>query len=454
MLKKATLLGFVTARKEFVDLNMKCGVAREAEAFREMSTMTASALQSHISSMKALNTEEANPVMEMLQKTDMVDKDKEASMKAIRDKVAAQPVASPDAEVSGKHAQSVASPEVFLTESDWAIMSGPNASVHQRVMRLAARFGNLGLLYPTEHAVKNIVGIAVLNQGDAAALMDLVYQQIQVYRNQTKTMRSQLGKANLPDFNLTVAQIKENFSTWYNHCYKDEHLGCRMSKAGVARPARTSMSMPWHMQSFQRQMMHQQMQQHQQMLQHQMMQNMGASHGVDLPGFNLLGSPARASAPAPHPALAQPQTPQPSAPQLAMLPAQSPPPTRPASGPSPTSPQQVSPQQMQAGNQSMFALAMAPHVASAASPATAGAASPPSMVANFQNMLHAVKEGAEEGEQENDPESAAAGAVQRRPAACGIQSLLLASALRPPAAICRLAGEWRRGSARWGRAAA
>ena len=150
--------------------------------------------------------------------------------------------------------QYVASPELFLTEDDWGIVTSA-PSVHHRVVRLAERFSQLGLLYPSEPTVKGIVAIALLNQGDPAGLLASAVQNIRVYMNHLMIIRQRLGAVNLPGFTLPIHEFKQKYPTWYGSGYGDgapastipidvfalksftAQLGCRVSKAGVAKPS-------------------------------------------------------------------------------------------------------------------------------------------------------------------------------------------------------------------------
>ena len=82
----------------------------------------------------------------------------------INDKVMASAVANTEVgPVALK--QDMPHPELFLTKEDWDAVVGPSCDLDTRVRTLANRFMLMDHFYPTEHAVNNIVALALHGQG-------------------------------------------------------------------------------------------------------------------------------------------------------------------------------------------------------------------------------------------------------------------------------------------------
>jgi hypothetical protein len=293
--------------------------------------------------------------------------------------------------------------------------------------------------------MKSVVAIALLNQGDPNALLNVALQHIEVYRRQTKLMRPLLkGKASLPNFTLTVAAFKEQFPVWLESSYKDNELpatampvdvqamkifisqlACRSSKAGVATPAR-----PTNLRA-----------------QMQMHLTQGSNvPSIDLPGFQLFE----------HARVRQHEQLQQQLMQLAPPTPLTPPPTPtslangaspPASPLSPLSP--VSPPSFLQVNAGQLALTNELEEETGAKPAapqpalqdkpdaTPVAAGPTGMIASFHGMLKTAKEAAEE-EMDDAAEQGDADADTKKKPAASLQVVMrkpAASLKRPASAL-------------------
>ena len=132
--------------------------------------------------------------------------------------------------------QGIAEPEVFLTQADWDIMHDPTSSLRDRLQRLAARFGTLGLWYPTEHAVKCVVTLAFLDKGHPSGFMDAALQASRSFKASAKMRRvAHKGpKANLPNFQQSISEFQANHPAWFRAGYSE--AGPLYSEAGPLAP--------------------------------------------------------------------------------------------------------------------------------------------------------------------------------------------------------------------------
>ena len=201
--------------------------------------------------------EEANDIAKVLVDAPLVGCDKDACMKLVEEKAEAGE-AAPAAGGDGR--QIVDMPYLWLTSGDWDVMTNPDASLHQRVSVLARRFIGLGLYFPDEHAAKNVVAVALTDQGDPDSLLNVSLRCQDIFKRFVKPRRASrpLGRE-LPQFTLQPSVFKEKYADWYAEGYKAgeepaklpvdlERLRwlmascpCRKSKTGVAGPPKSSM---------------------------------------------------------------------------------------------------------------------------------------------------------------------------------------------------------------------
>ena len=287
MARSTPLLRFVEARKEYLDLNVMAGLTEESESFSKLSGDTSSSIQSHIRALAGIAPQDANLVISKVLETRLLAGHKQEIVGAINDKVW---LAYQDPTEEPTPKQSIAEPEIFLTKHDWDILRDPTSSLRDRVGRLAARFGSLGLWYPTEIAVKCVVTLAFLDKGDPSDFMDAALQASRSFKASAKMRRvAHKGpRASLPNFQQSIQDFEANHPEWFRLGYSEAgplapvpvlalqlrnleaQLGCRSTKRGVKctqaqRDTKAvacpdpSMSAPLTLQAFADFMMRQQM---------------------------------------------------------------------------------------------------------------------------------------------------------------------------------------------------
>ena len=87
----------------------------------------------------------------------------------------------------------------------------PGVSVYERVMVLAARFCMVGLWLPTEVAVKNVVALAYLDQGDPISFLESALKSLRAFKTTVKMHRvagPTCKKAILPSLHPTIIVLK------------------------------------------------------------------------------------------------------------------------------------------------------------------------------------------------------------------------------------------------------
>ena len=284
--RRTPLLSFVEARKEYLDLNVMAGLTEECEQFKKLSEATSSSIQGHVLALAGISPEDANLLISKILEMRLLAGHKQEIVGIINDKVwlAYQ---DPTEEPSLK--QSIDEPEIFLTEDDWEFVRSPTSSMRDRVGRLAARCCSLGLWYPTETAVRNVVTLAFLDKGDPSSFMDVALQASRSYKALVRMRRTahRGPRASLPNFQQSIQDFEANHPDWFGIGFSEAgplvpvpvptlvlrsleaQLGCRNTKRGlsgvlahraskaVACPAAT-MSAPLTLQDFADFMMRQQ----------------------------------------------------------------------------------------------------------------------------------------------------------------------------------------------------
>ena len=103
------------------------------------------------------------------------------------------------------------------------MMNDPTSSLRDRVERLAARFGSLGLWYPTETAVKCVVTLAFLDKGHPSGFMDAALQASRSFKAAAKMRRAahKGPRAKLPNFQQSIREFEANHPAWFRAGYSE-----------------------------------------------------------------------------------------------------------------------------------------------------------------------------------------------------------------------------------------
>ena len=147
---------------------------------------------------------------------------------------------------------------MWLTPTDWEKLVTPGVSIHERVMVLATRFCMAGPWCPTEPAVKNVVALAYLDQGEPSSFLESALKSLRAFKTTVKMHRvaGPTGmKVAMPSFEMSIADFKAKHEAWYAAAYAKEApaervpidlhnyrfirrtMGCRVSKTGLGRLA-------------------------------------------------------------------------------------------------------------------------------------------------------------------------------------------------------------------------
>ena len=247
-IKKQSLLNFVAARAEYLQLNIAAGMQVGSPEHTRMSNSTVTAMSTHIAATRSIETEQATGMISILTKAPLLHSDLEACLRMINEKVW---LADTDGPAARQQLQTIDEPQMYLTSDDWACMMSPRKSVHERVLRLAARFSALGHFYPSESAARNIVALSLMDQGNPHSLVGEALKHIKSYKGMIKQQRQRAKNiAVYPMFDEGLVAFKTAYPGFYTAAYKDAEpiappievmaykylvsaLGCRVTKTGA-----------------------------------------------------------------------------------------------------------------------------------------------------------------------------------------------------------------------------
>ena len=252
---RQSLLNFVMARKEFLTLSMECGAELDSPKFRALQEGSAQTIAKQIGMAPSLSVDDANALINVIKDAPLLTEGKANLRELIGDKVlqvAKDEVgeAAPAKVVKQKTDMA----HCFLTADDWRAMKSPQTSLAQRTSVLGIRFMRLGLFYPDEFAVKNVLALAFLDQGEPEAFQATALHYSEIFKKTLKQGRGRQSRE-LPQFDVDVQEFKSKHPSWYKEGYTGEDeqpsppqcdvgimrfmiskMACRKTKAGAAAP--------------------------------------------------------------------------------------------------------------------------------------------------------------------------------------------------------------------------
>ena len=187
--KKQTLLNFVTARKELLDLHVGAGMVAGTPKFESRSKEATKAITAQVNLVKRIDADEATEVTKVLVDAPLTEDDRSTLMDLVMDKVDTPDDAAGPTSAHGAK-QSVNMPHLYLTSCDWEVVTSSSKTLHERMVTLVRRFVGLGLYYPDEFAVRNIVAVSLTDQGVAESLLGIALKCEDTFKQMVKSSRA------------------------------------------------------------------------------------------------------------------------------------------------------------------------------------------------------------------------------------------------------------------------
>ena len=255
------MLNFFTAKNTLMELNRQHGMIENGPEHVALSKNTSLALRQQINSVKKLDPDTANEIMTLVLNMILVDDDKNAVIAAINGKICMVV----EAETSGGAVEACPTPkqecpypELFLSGAVWEVLQDPTSSIDDRLGAMVFHFLSIGLWYPTETAVKNIVSVVLHDQ--AGNLRDRGLTLNKKFKHAIVTHRGKRTRIHaLPDDKAWEAcpqDFWEKYSEWVGDreivaCQIDTEriewlkieLGCRTTKSGSNRKAHQALAL-------------------------------------------------------------------------------------------------------------------------------------------------------------------------------------------------------------------
>ena len=116
MMRQQTLLGFMKARREYLDLNMLAGMSTTSKAFAEMGKSTVAALGSPLKATASIDSEEAAAMISLLVHAPLPQPCKDECIRLVNEKTWQTDITQDEARPSEK--QSAACPYLYLNAKD------------------------------------------------------------------------------------------------------------------------------------------------------------------------------------------------------------------------------------------------------------------------------------------------------------------------------------------------
>ena len=222
MLRSPSLAKFADARKQFLLLSLRAGVQVDSARFQQLSRATVANFAAQVKGTKVLSQEEANIVIQHMVDAPMLSEDRTSCIDLVTAKL--DDGLTEDAGGAGgsksTEKQVVTRPEIYLTQKDWEILTHTTAGTTCRVSCLAKRFGKLGLQYPSEITVRDIVALAFHDQGPPELTMSQALNDSRIFKRLLK--QHKVPSQSLPIFKSTMAEFKEAWGDWYTASYNAE----------------------------------------------------------------------------------------------------------------------------------------------------------------------------------------------------------------------------------------
>ena len=181
---RQSLINFFNAKDVLLKLNFRNGMLAGAPDHIELSKSTALTLQQQVKAVRKIDPDEANEIMSITLDMNLFDDYKAEVVASINEKIL-KADGTEDTPAGGLPTpkQECPNPELFLSGDVWDLLQNPSTTSEQRLMAMMMHFVSIGLWYPTETAVKNIVAVVLHDQGG-----DLITRGLQL----NKTFKSSI----------------------------------------------------------------------------------------------------------------------------------------------------------------------------------------------------------------------------------------------------------------------
>ena len=126
MMRKASLLTFMKARREYLDLNMQAGMVVGSNKYKTMSQSTVAALTSQVKAVTNIAADEAASMISLLVEAPLTEEDRQQCIQLVNEKVW---LADQGLLEASTDKQNVTQPYLFLTASDWEAMESKKIGV-------------------------------------------------------------------------------------------------------------------------------------------------------------------------------------------------------------------------------------------------------------------------------------------------------------------------------------
>ena len=229
-----------------------------------LSGNTSLALRQQVHGVKKLEPDEANTILSIAIDMDLLEGDKVELTAAINSKILQAQVAPAGDGVEACPApkQECPNPESFLSGDIWELLQDPASSVDDRLHSMMCHFLAIGLWYPTENAIKNIVAVVLHDQvGDlrtrGLGLNKKLKASIVTHRGKRARVHAlpannaweacpQEFMEKYPEWNAGREIVACPIQTDRIECLKIE-LGCRTTKSANQRKVPTlALQLPQH----------------------------------------------------------------------------------------------------------------------------------------------------------------------------------------------------------------
>ena len=189
MAPKLSVLGVFNARKELLALNLQSGMSVASPDFAKLSANTVSVLQAALKPAR-IHEGEGPKLLQILLDMPLLDHHRAALVQGVNEKLIDESQTPTPGEFPK---QEMPNPELWLAQPDWDQLLSPTVAIKDRVFLLASKFVGMGHYYPTPAAVRNIVAVALHDQGQPHSLVRVGVTWNKVYKNFVKGFRKSRG---------------------------------------------------------------------------------------------------------------------------------------------------------------------------------------------------------------------------------------------------------------------